>query len=146
MDVLTRGTRRQNRVSIPLWSLFGGVSIPGTVNGTFILSAFLLTQVGVLGLYAPLADETPRLAVTGGLLVGITGLTTAVTLAWMLSAGLLNQPTPPSSLLIGLILGILVALLLFGLASVDADAPSRTSGIFLLLLRPRGACGSSQAF
>jgi hypothetical protein len=59
---------------------------------------------------------------------------TVVTLAWMLTAGLLNQPIPPGSLLIGLVLGILVALLLFGLASVSADAPSRTSGVLLLLL------------
>lgn len=114
--------------------LFGGVSIPGTVNGTLILTAFLLTQVGVLGFYIPLADETPRLAVTGGLVVGITGLTTVVTLAWMLSAGLLNQSMPSGNLLVGLVLGSLVALLLFGLASVYADAPSRTTGVLLLLL------------
>jgi hypothetical protein len=114
--------------------LFGGVSIPGTVNGTLILTAFLLTQVGILGLYTPLTDETPRLAATGGLFVGITGLVTAVTLAWMLAAGFLNQPIPPGSLLVGLVLGSLVALLLFGLASVSADAPSRTAGVLLLLL------------
>lgn len=114
--------------------LFGGVSIPGTVNGTLILTAILLTQIGILGLKTPIADETPRLAVTGGLLVGITGLVTAVTLAWMLGAGLLNQPIPPGSLLVGLILASLVALLLFGLASVYAEAPSRTSGVLLLLL------------
>lgn len=114
--------------------LFGGVSIPGAVNGTLILTAFLLTQVGVLGLYTPLADETPRLAVTGVLFVGISGLVTVVTLAWVLSAALLNQSMPPGGTLAVIVIGSLLALSLFGVASLRADVPSRACGVFLLTL------------
>lgn len=44
---------------------FGGVSVPGAVNGALLLTAFLFTLAGLLGFYPPLAERTPGWRVSG---------------------------------------------------------------------------------
>ena len=114
--------------------LFIDVSIPEVLNGALILIAFLLTVAGALGLYFPLAEETPILALAGTLLILVSGLTILGTFAWVIGAGFLSLSMPPVALLIMIITLNLLALFLFGLASVRTDVPSRACGVLLIAL------------
>lgn len=109
-------------------------SIAGAINGTLLLLALLLTLAGVFGLYVPLTDKAPRLALAGVLFGGVAGLVALTTLVWVVSAGLLNQPMPPGITLAVIVIGSIVSLFLFGNASVRTDIPSRMSGVLLLTL------------
>lgn len=114
--------------------LFIDVSIPEALNGALILVAFLLTLAGALGLYPSLADETPLLALGGTLLIAVAGLVILGTFAWVIGAGLLSFSMPPGALLVMIISLTLLALLLFGVASIRTDTPSRACGVLLIAL------------
>lgn len=114
--------------------LFIDVSIPEVLNGALILVAFLLTVTGALGLYHPLANEMPILAVAGTLLIAVAGLVILGTFAWVIGVGLLGLSMPPVALLIMIISLNLLAFLLFGVTSVHTDVPSRACGVLLIAL------------
>jgi hypothetical protein len=114
--------------------LFVDFSIPEVVGGTLMLSALLLTVAGLLGLYVPLATETPRLALAGTVLIAVGGIVTLVTLVWVVTAGLLDQAMPPGSALALILFANILALFLFGGASIHTNVPSRTCGVLLFAL------------
>ena len=110
------------------------VSIPETLNGALILVAFLFTLAGALGLYSPLTEEAPISALAGALLIVFAGLIVLGTFVWVIGAGLLSLSMPPGALLIAIISLNLLSLLLFGVASVRTETPSRACGILLIAL------------
>jgi hypothetical protein len=114
--------------------LFIQVSVPEALNGALILVAFLLTLTGTLGLYPPLAEETPTLAFAGVLLITFAGLVILGTFAWVIGAGLLGLSMPPVASLIMIIALNLLALFIFGFASLRFDVPSRACGVLLIAL------------
>lgn len=102
----------------------------GLLNGVFILSALLATMVGLLGFYPRLSDRMPRLALVSGAVAAIAGLGVAVTFVWYLAAmALSGVSTPPALALIA----SLVALVVFGVAILYSDAPSRAIGALVLV-------------
>lgn len=102
----------------------------GLLNGEFIISALLATMVGLLGFYPRLSDRMPRLALVSGAVAAIAGLGIVVTFVWHLAAiALSGVSTPPGIALIP----PLVALVVFGVAILYSDAPSRAIGALVLV-------------
>lgn len=115
--------------------LFTGISIlgtPGAVNPVLFISGTVAAIVGMLGLYPKLADRTPRLARTSAALVAVAGIAIFVTLVWFITVTLLNRPDPPGALLILSILVAALGFILFGIAAIRTDVPSRTVGVLVL--------------
>lgn len=110
------------------------VSIPEPLSGALLLIAFMFTVAGALGLYPPLAAKTPILALVGTLLSVLAGLVLLASFAWVLGAGLLGRSMPPGVLLVLVIILSLLTVLIFGLASVRCNVPSRACGVLLLAL------------
>jgi hypothetical protein len=115
--------------------LFAGISIlgtPGAVNPVLFISGTVAAIVGMLGLYPELADWTPRLARVSAGLVAVAGVAIGVILVWFVTVTLLNRPDPPGALLILSLLVAALGFILFGIAAVRTDVPSRTDGVLVL--------------
>lgn len=97
------------------------------------LAAVLAAVVGVLGLYPGLADQVPRLARAGLVLVAVPGAVWAVLLAWGIGAEVSTAIQPPPIALVTLIfLPICIGVLLYGSAGLYTGVPSRAVGFLLL--------------
>lgn len=117
------------------YELFVNVTLPGVAFGVFFLSAFLFTLIGVLGFYHPLSDRSPRLARTGVFLIAVAGIIILVNFGWFAVAPILNLAgTPPNFLGAFTLFAIILGLLVFGVASVWTDTPSRPAGLLLLTI------------
>lgn len=114
--------------------LVADITIPGAVFGVLILAALISKMVGVLGFYRPIADKSGRLALAGAVPIVVAGILAVITIVWVAVAGLMNQSLPPGVLLIVDVMLIVLGLLLFGVASVRTDAPSRMCGVLVLAL------------
>jgi len=110
------------------------ITIPGAVFGVLILAALISKMAGVLGFYRPIADRSGRLALAGAIPIVIAGILALITVVWVAVAGLMNQSLPPGAFLVVDVVLIVLGLLLFGVASIRTDAPSRMCGVLVLAL------------
>lgn len=105
---------------------------PGAINGVLYISGTVIAIVGLLGLFPRLAGHTPRLARISATLVAVASVAITSFLIWFIIDTPLKLHSPPEVLFL---LGILVAtlgFLLFGIASVKTEVPSRTVGYLVL--------------
>lgn len=114
-------------------SAFTSMEPPGWVTIGFIAAGLIAGHVGLLGLYPQLADHVPRQALAGAIVVtiaaiGTLGLFVAVIVNTVQPA--IGLPVVPFYLV--MILGTILAFLLFSVASLRTHIPSRTVGLILL--------------
>lgn len=107
-----------------------GLYAHGLLNGVFIISALLATMVGLLGFYPRLSDRMSRLALVSGVVAAIAALGIVVTFVWYLAAMALSGVSMPPG--VALVPG-LVALVVFGVAILYSDTPSRAIGTLVLV-------------
>lgn len=105
----------------------------GVLNVVVYLSALIVMLVGLLGLSPRLADWTPRLARASAVIAAIAGISTVVLLLWASSTQLLNQSLPPGILVIVTVTLIVLAIILFCIASLKTGTPLRAVGLLLLV-------------
>lgn len=117
-----------------LVDLLGALSISGAVFVLFFVSALIIALVGALGFYPQLADRRPQLALVSMAPIAVAGLALPIVFAWAILASLLEESLPPGSIALAIIVLIFIGLLLFGVASVRTETPSRTGGLLLLAL------------
>ena len=83
------------------------------------LAAVLAAVVGLLGLYPEIADQLPRLARAGLVLVGVPGAVWTVLLAWGIGAEVSPSIQPPPIAVVTVVfLPILLGVLLYSGASL----------------------------
>ena len=110
-----------------------GIHIPDAVFPVFILSAMLVSVIGLFGFYPRLVDKAPRLARSSVVVTVAAGVGFTVLLMWWVAANVLTTvPIPPPALLIVTIFTVFLGFLLFGVASARTATPSRTVGLLLL--------------
>jgi uncharacterized membrane protein YidH (DUF202 family) len=107
-----------------------GLYAHGLLNGVFIISALLATMIGLLGFYPRLSDQMPRLALVNGAVAAIAAVGLVVTVVWQFAAMALSGVSTPPGLTA---IPPLVALVVFGVAILYSDVPSRAIGAFLLI-------------
>jgi hypothetical protein len=111
--------------------LFVGTGIPEPV--AIKLAAVLAAVVGLLGLYPEMADQLPRLARAGLVLVGVPGAVWTVLLAWGIGTEVSPAIQPPPIAVVTVVfLPILLGVLLYGGASLYTGVSSRAVGFLLL--------------
>lgn len=117
---------------------FIGLPLPSWVVALFILPGLFATLVGLLGLYPRLTDQSPRLALAGGVITTATGGILVVLLGWILSATVLTAVSttaiglPPDAAFTVLSVLMTLAFLLFGVASLRSATASPIVGLLLL--------------
>lgn len=114
---------------------FAAMSTPGVLRGVLMLSGILAAIVGLLGVYPRLAHESRRLARAGVLVTAVACVTFSVVWVWWIVGNLLptvSEPTPVINMLA--VVTMVLGFLLFGIASLRADVPSRSVGILLLAI------------
>lgn len=114
-------------------SAFTSMEPPGWVTIGFVAAGLIAGHIGLLGLYSQLADRVPRQALAGAVVVtlaaiGALGLLVAVLVNTIQPA--MGLPAVPFYLV--MILGTILAFLLFSVASLRTRIPSRTVGLVLL--------------
>lgn len=112
---------------------FTATQPPTWVNTLFVSPALVAAAVGLLGFYPLLTDRLPRLSLAGAAVVTVAGIAALalfiVTVMNGLLAGLQLPFLPVYFLtLVTTILGFV----LFGVATLWTNDPSRTVGLFLL--------------
>ena len=128
-----------------------GLSIAGTLDTTGIASSpvwlhallFLgglwFVFVGLLGFYPHLADVAPRLSLGGALTSALGGAALTVGLVGSLAVALTSDvpfgegPSWGPPLLLGAFVMALLSFLVYGVATVRSERPSRTVGLLLLV-------------
>lgn len=103
----------------------------------FVVPAELAAYMGLLGLHARLSDSAPRLAGGGAVLVGVAAVA-VLGFGGAASTALLGSGPPEPPAIAGLlflvtILTTILGFVLFGVASLRADVPSRRLGLVLLV-------------
>lgn len=121
--------------------VFTTLSPEGTLTGPIFFIGLIVSYVGLLGVYPKVADQSPRLALAGVVLVGLPAIMLIVLVVWGVSGHALQQvPVPPAVIpAFGMVL--IVVILLFGLgiavigvASLRSPPVSQTIGFLLLIL------------
>jgi hypothetical protein len=118
--------------------LVGAFSLTSWVVALFVFPGLFAALVGVSGLYPQLADQSPRLALTAGVITTSTGAMLVGLLGWILGASLLNAVStlslgmPPDIAFVTLSVSMTLSFLSFGIASLRSAAPSRAVGLLLL--------------
>ena len=122
--------------------LVGLEGLRAGVGQAFIAAGWIAALVGLLGLYPKLADRSRWLARAGGVfaVIGVIGFVgNGVTALIAFVRDLPPTEAFPMFVLIGIIIGVLIGSILafvsFSIASLRSDAHSRVIGL-LLLIRP----------
>jgi hypothetical protein len=119
-------------------TLLADVSPPVWLIALLVFPGLLAALAGLLGMYPRLADEASRLAFAGGVATVFAGCGVTLLFGWVLassvslSLGTLTVTAPPGSVFLSLMVLIASGFCLFGLASLQAAAHSRTTGYLLL--------------
>lgn len=117
------------------------ISFSGTITGLFGFVGIVLSYIGLIGLFPRLTDKTPRLARAGIVLVGLPAIVLFVLIGWVI--GTLIVPAIPSveamlpapaMVFRSVFLLFALGTVAFGIASLRSRVPSRTVGVFLLIL------------
>lgn len=120
-------------VDTALFALDGVVAISSPDPMVVKLAAVLASAIGLLGLYPRLADQSPRIARVGSVLLVFSGIASTVLLISTLSAGAMASITPPPTVAASVpFVPLLLGMLLYGKVSLDGDRRSRAVGILLL--------------
>lgn len=121
---------------------FTAVTAIGAFDVAFGGTGLLVAMLGLLGLYHPLSDSTPRLSLAGVVVTVIGAVATLAILVWLASATLLQagypaipeeQPAWAIPALAIAFITISLAFIMFGAASLRTDVLSKTVGRFLLV-------------
>lgn len=102
------------------------------LNAVIYLSALVISLVGLLGFYRQLATRTPRLARASAGVAVVAGVGMVALLVWASVTTMMNRPMPPGVVLIVALAGIVLAFLLFTVASVRTHTPSKPVSRLLL--------------
>lgn len=114
------------------------VSPPMWLVALLVFPGLLTALAGLLGMYPQLADETPLLALAGGVVAAITGSGLALLFGWVLASTVapslrgIAVSVPPGSVFLSLMVLIPAGFVLFGVGSLQATVHSRSIGILLL--------------
>ncbi len=114
---------------------FAAVSTPGVLRGVLMLSGLLAALVGLLGFYPRLVDESRKLARVGVVVTAVACGTFAVVWVWWIVGNVLTavpEPSPAINMLA--VVTMVLGFLLFGVASLRTDIPSRSIGGLLLAI------------
>lgn len=126
------GTARFSNMALTILYLNTNIPSPGWARSLTLAIAFGAALVGLFGFYPRLADSALRLS-----RAGVVAITLAAGSLLVAIIGDLFGPTSPPGVLKLLPVSILVfstlGFLLFGLASLQTDVPSRTVGVLLLV-------------
>lgn len=121
--------------------LVTAISFSGTITGLFGFAGIVLSYIGLIGLSPQLIDETPRLAQTGLVLMGLPAIVIVVLIGWVIGTLIVPaipsmESTLPAPAMVFRSVFLLFALgtTSFGVASLRSRVPSRTVGVLLLIL------------
>lgn len=115
------------------------VPSPGWLHALLMLGGLWFVYIGLLGLYPAIAHSAPRLSLTGVVTSAIGWLTLTVVLLASVVIDVTTQRSfqepgewaPP--FLVGAFVLVLVSSLLYGIASVRSQQPTRRIGLLLFV-------------
>lgn len=114
---------------------FTNVSPSAWLAALLAFTGLVASFVGLLGLYPGLVNRVPRLARAGLVTTAIAGVALTVLPACQLAKTTgIEPPAPPVVLFVIAMVAIILAFLLFGVASFRTGVPSRMVGLLMLAI------------